>query len=51
MPELPAAATELVESINHPGHLADLIAANVAVPIEEKQEVRVLETVALSRPG
>jgi ATP-dependent Lon protease len=45
MPELPAAATELVESINHPGHLADLIAANVAVPIEEKQAV--LETVAL----
>jgi ATP-dependent Lon protease len=45
MPELPAAATELVEAINHPGHLADLIAANVAVPIEEKQAV--LETVAL----
>ena len=37
MPELPAAATELVESITHPGHLADLIAANVDVPIEEKQ--------------
>ena len=36
MPELPAAATELVESITHPGHLADLIAANVDVPIEEK---------------
>jgi len=45
MPELPNAATELVESINHPGHLADLIAANVDVPIEEKQEV--LETVDL----
>jgi len=45
MPELPAAATELVESINHPGHLADLIAANVDVPIEEKQAV--LETVDL----
>jgi ATP-dependent Lon protease len=45
MPELPAAATELVESINHPGHLADLIAANVDVPIEEKQQV--LETVDL----
>jgi ATP-dependent Lon protease len=42
MPELPAAATELVESITHPGHLADLIAANVDVPIEEKQNV--LET-------
>jgi ATP-dependent Lon protease len=45
MPELPAAATELVEPINHPGHLADLIAANVDVPIEEKQAV--LETVDL----
>jgi ATP-dependent Lon protease len=31
MPELPAAATELVDSITHPGHLADLIAANVDV--------------------
>jgi ATP-dependent Lon protease len=45
MPELPAAASELVESITHPGHLADLIAANVDVPIEEKQQV--LETVDL----
>jgi ATP-dependent Lon protease len=45
MPELPAAATELVESITHPGHLADLIAANVDVPIEEKQAV--LETIDL----
>jgi ATP-dependent Lon protease len=45
MPDLPAAATELVDSITHPGHLADLIAANVDVPIEEKQAV--LETVDL----
>src|ERR671936_458734 len=45
MPELPAAATELVESITHPGHLADLISANLGVPIEEKQQV--LETVDL----
>jgi len=45
MPELPAAAGELVESITHPGHLADLIAANVDVSIEEKQQV--LETVDL----
>ena len=28
MPELPAAATELIESITDPGHLADLIAAH-----------------------
>ncbi|TMB38548.1 MAG: endopeptidase La, partial [Deltaproteobacteria bacterium] len=35
----------VVESITHPGHLADLIAANVDVPIEEKQQV--LETVDL----
>src|SRR5512134_749951 len=34
-----------VDSITHPGHLADLIAANVDVPIEEKQQV--LETIDL----
>src|SRR5690606_31047424 len=45
MPELPAAASELVESISHPGHLADLIAANIDVSLEEKQ--RVLENVEL----
>ena len=45
MPEPPSAATELVESITHPGHLADLIAANVDVPIEERQQV--LETLDL----
>jgi len=45
MPELPSAASELVESINHPGHLADLIAANIDVPLEEKQAV--LETVEI----
>jgi ATP-dependent Lon protease len=45
MPELPAAATELVESISDPGHLADILAANVDVPIEEKQAV--LETLDL----
>src|SRR5207245_6745194 len=45
MPERPAADYELVESITQPGHLAGLIAANVDVPIEEKQQV--LETVDL----
>ena len=45
MPELPSAATELVDSITHPGHLADLIAANLDVPIEGKQQV--LETLDL----
>ncbi len=45
MPELPPAASELVEAITHPGHLADLIAANVDVSIEEKQAV--LENVDL----
>ena len=44
MPELPR-RRPTVESITHPGHLADLIAANVDVPIEEKQAV--LETVDL----
>ena len=45
-PELPAAAIDLIESITHPGHLADLIAANVDVTIEEKQSI--LETVDLN---
>lgn len=45
-PELPAAAIDLIESISHPGHLADLIAANVDVTIEEKQSI--LETVDLN---
>ena len=45
MPEIPAAATELVESISHPGHLADLIVANIDVSLEEKQ--RVLEKIDL----
>ncbi len=45
MPEMPAAATELIESITHPGNLADLITANIDVPIEDKQAV--LETVDL----
>ena len=45
-PELPAAAIDLIESITHPGNLADLIAANVDVTIEEKQSI--LETVDLN---
>ena len=47
MPEMPAVASELVESVTHPGHLADLIAANVDVPLEHKQSV--LETEDLAR--
>jgi ATP-dependent Lon protease len=45
MPELPAAAIELVESVTDPGHLADLIAANLDILVEQKQ--RVLDTVDL----
>jgi ATP-dependent Lon protease len=44
-PGLPSAAAKLVESIQHAGHLADLIATNIILPVEEKQTV--LETVAL----
>lgn len=40
---IPGMPTEFVESIPHPGHLADFIAANLDVPNEEKQAV--LETV------
>ncbi len=45
MPELPPAVTDFIESVTHPGQLADLIAANIDVPVEEKQQV--LETVGL----
>jgi ATP-dependent Lon protease len=44
-PGLPPAAAQLVQSIQHPGHLADLIATNIVLPVEEKQAV--LETVDL----
>ncbi|MBS2032148.1 MAG: LON peptidase substrate-binding domain-containing protein [Deltaproteobacteria bacterium] len=36
VPEIPVEASELVASIVHPGHLADLIAANLNVAIPEK---------------
>jgi ATP-dependent Lon protease len=46
MPELPAAAVELVESVDHPGHLADLVAANVDIEFAQKQGI--LETFDLA---
>jgi ATP-dependent Lon protease len=45
IPDMPAEATELVDTITHPGHLADLIAANVDLSVEAK--LAVLETVEL----
>jgi ATP-dependent Lon protease len=39
MPELPAGAEPLVESVKAPGALADLLAANVAAEIEDKLEL------------
>ncbi len=43
MPGVPPRAFEAVESIDDAGHLADFIAANLEIPIAEKQAV--LETV------
>jgi ATP-dependent Lon protease len=39
LPEMPVMAKQLLESISDPGHLADLITANMDAMIEEKQEV------------
>ncbi|MCC7385434.1 MAG: endopeptidase La [Deltaproteobacteria bacterium] len=39
MPEIPSGAAQFVEGIEDPGHLADLIAANMDVSVEEKMEV------------
>ena len=45
LPEIPVMAKQLLESITEPGHLADIITANIDATIEEKQEV--LEAVHL----
>jgi len=45
LPEIPVMAKQLLESIQAPGHLADLITANIDATIEEKQDV--LEAVHL----
>jgi ATP-dependent Lon protease len=43
MPELPREAGSLIDSINAPGPLADLVAANLDAPVEEKAQL--VETV------
>ena len=45
IPELPPSASELIERVDDPGVLADLIASNVEAGVDEKQTV--LETVEL----
>lgn len=45
IPELPPSAAELLERVDDPGVLADLIASNVEASVDEKQSV--LETVEL----
>ncbi len=43
MPELPREATSLIDSIQEPGQLADLVAANLDAPVDEKATL--LETI------
>jgi ATP-dependent Lon protease len=43
MPELPREANSLIDSIQEPGQLADLVAANLDAPVEEKAQL--LETI------
>ncbi|MEM7589130.1 MAG: endopeptidase La [Myxococcota bacterium] len=45
LPEIPVMAKQLLDSINEPGHLADLVTANLDATIEEKQQI--LEAVEL----
>lgn len=45
LPEIPVMAKQLLDSINEPGHLADLVTANLDATIEEKQKI--LEAVDL----
>jgi ATP-dependent Lon protease len=47
LPEIPVMAKQLLDSIAAPGHLADLITANIDATIDEKQDV--LEAVNLKR--
>ncbi len=47
LPEIPVMAKQLLDSISAPGHLADLITANIDATIEEKQEV--LESIVLPK--
>ncbi|MBW2464746.1 MAG: endopeptidase La [Deltaproteobacteria bacterium] len=43
MPELPREATSLIDSLQEPGQLADLVAANLDAPVDEKAQL--LETI------
>lgn len=45
MPELPREASALIDSIQDPGALADLVAANLDAPVEEKSQL--IETIAV----
>ena len=45
IPEMPKEATQMVESVDDPGQLADFVAANMDISTEEKQDI--LETVSL----
>lgn len=46
LPDIPVMAKQLLDSVSQPGHLADLITANIDASIEEKQGI--LEAVNLS---
>ncbi|MCH2110672.1 MAG: LON peptidase substrate-binding domain-containing protein, partial [Polyangiaceae bacterium] len=46
MPELPREAGSLIDSIQAPGALADLVAANLDAPVDEKSEL--IETVEVN---
>lgn len=45
IPEMPKEASQMVDGVDDPGQLCDFVAANMDIPVEEKQEI--LQTIPL----
>jgi ATP-dependent Lon protease len=45
IPEMPKEASQMVDGVDDPGQLCDFVAANMDIPVEEKQEI--LQTIGL----
>src|SRR5690554_430355 len=47
IPEMPKEASQMVDGVDDPGQLCDFVAANMDIPVEEKQEI--LQTIPLKK--
>ncbi len=47
MPEVPTGAAQFIEGVSNAGYLADLVAANLDVPVEEKMEILIQANVEM----